>query len=120
MAYIRTHSLPHSKNRYYTEVTAFRDDNGKVRQKERYLGKELPKDLGYIVGYRQAKLTVGKRIQVFNVKLGMEDFLDQVGVIKELRKKYALIIFDQLIRKRRDWLLPFDMIGNIRKRRTTE
>jgi hypothetical protein len=116
MAYIEVKRLPHSKGEYYYEVSTYRDDNGKVKHKRRYLGTKLPKDLRYVVGYRGTKQTEGKRVQVFKVKLGMEDYLDQTGTIKEVRKKYALVVFDKKIRGRNDWLLPFEMLGNIRKR----
>lgn len=108
---------------YYREVESFRDENGKSKIRViRYLGKEIPEDTRYRKGYNGDLLTEGKRIQVYRVNFGMEDFLEKQGTIKEYRmkkgKEYALVLFDEPVRKRNDWLLPFDMLGNIKRGKT--
>lgn len=117
MSFIKIHkSRGHT---YYEEVESYRDDNGKMQHRVlRNFGREAPKELnGVPLGFKCAKLTEGKRVQVHSVKFGMEDFLRQIGIVKEMRKKYALVIFDNPIRVRKDWLLPFDMLGNIKHER---
>lgn len=101
---------------YYYEVESYRDADGKHRQRMvRYLGKELPKDLPYVVGYAGAKLREGKRVEVRKTSLETMDFINEAGTIKKLRRKYALVEFDDPIRGRKEWLIPFDQLGNIPK-----
>ncbi len=101
---------------YFYEVESYRNPEGKHRQRMvRYLGKELPKDLPYIVGYAGTKLYAGKRIEVRKSSLVAVDFINETGTVKKLRRKYALVEFDEPIRGRKEWLIPFDHLGNIRK-----
>lgn len=106
---------------YYYEVENYRE-NGKVKHRNKYLGKDFPEDTRYRKGYNGDPIVEGKRIQVYRVNFGMEDFLEKQGTIKEYRmkkgKEYALVVFDEPVRKRNDWLLPFDMLGNIKRGKT--
>ena len=103
---------------YFYEVENYRDSDGKHRQRVvRYLGRELPKDLPYLVGYAGAKLYEGKRVQVRKISLQAVDFINETGIIKKLRRKYALVEFDNPIRERKDWLIQFEDLGNIVKAR---
>lgn len=118
MSYIRLMRRKRGKGKppleYYCEVESYRDAEGKVRQKViRYLGKELPKDLPYVVGYAGAKLYEGKRVEVRKTSLVAVDFINETGTIKRLRRKYALVEFDDPLRGKRKWLIPFDQLGNI-------
>ena len=101
---------------YYCEVESYRDADGRHRQRViRWLGKKLPKDLPYVVGYAGAKLREGKRVEVRKSPLEAVEFINETGTIKKLRRKYALVEFDDTIRGRKEWLIPFDQLGNIRK-----
>lgn len=101
---------------YFYEVESYRDSDGRHRQRMvRYLGKELPKDLPYIVGYGGTKLHEGKRVEVRKTSLAAMDFINETGTIKKLRRKYALVQFDDPVRGKREWLIPFDQLGNIHR-----
>jgi len=101
---------------YYCEVENYRDADGRQRRRViRWLGKKLPKDLPYLVGYAGTKLYEGKRVEVRKTPLEVADFINETGTIKKLRRKYALVEFDDPIRGRKEWLIPFDELGNIRR-----
>ncbi|MBA7644675.1 hypothetical protein ES703_52420 [subsurface metagenome] len=101
---------------YYYEVESYRTPEGKVKHRTlRYLGKELPKDLPYTIGYAGTKLREGKRVEVRKTSLVTMEFLNETGTIKKLRRKYALVEFDDPIRGRKEWLIAFDRLGNIPK-----
>lgn len=121
MSYIKRQK---SKNQsYYLEVESYRDSNGKKQHHViRNLGKELPPDSRYRKGWNGDLLTEGKRVQVFKVKsLSMIDFMEKIGTIGEYKKQrgkeYAAVIFDEPIRNRNDWLLPFEFLGNVKQKR---
>ena len=118
MSYIRKHK---STKGYltYEEVESYRDGDGKKQHRVlRNLGNDLPEE--YRKGHNGDVLKIGKHIQVFKVKsISMIDFMEQTGIIKEYKRQrgveYALVIFDEPIRKRDDWLIPFEYLGNIKK-----
>ena len=122
MSFIRLKRYSRGKGKtpleYYCEVESYRDSEGKPRQRSiRYLGKDLPKDLAYIVGYAGTKLYEGKRVEVRKSPLEAIDFINETGTIKKLRRKYALVEFDDPIRGRKEWLILFDRLGNVKKAR---
>lgn len=105
---------------YYQEVEAYRNAGRKCYRVLKHLGKELPEGTRYRKGYNGVLLTEGKRVQVFKVpNLNAMEFIGAQGVLKEYRMKNgvekALVIFDKPIRKHKDWLFPFEMLGNIKK-----
>lgn len=119
MSFVKVKRFPGRKGEpartYYYEVESYRDQNDKVKHRTiRYLGKELPKDLSYVVGYDGVKLHEGKRVEVRATSLGALDFLNETGTIRKLRRKYAHVEFDKPIRGSRNWSIRFDQLGNLR------
>lgn len=120
MSFIRLKRYSRGKGKapreYYCEIESYRDADGKPKQRViRWLGKELPKDLPYVVGYQGTKLYEGKRVEVRKTSLEALDFINETGTIKKIRRKYALVEFNDPIRERKEWLIPFNELGNVRK-----
>ena len=107
---------------YSRELESYQASDGKIRHRTlHYLGKERPKELnGVPLGFDCKKLFVGKRIQVRIIKLGLEEFIDQVGTIRKISKGKAGIEFDIVIKGRKEWTVPLEWLGNIPREQINE